>query len=197
MAILVGFTALCHGCQVTPAPSPKATFQPSSIECHPDGSVAKGLLTAPATIGGVPCQGWVRLQPDGRLSSFELAANTTIQGHELPAASYVWLDDDARLQTCFLLRDTQIQSYRCRGGPFKIATSFHANGMLRAFFPRDEVTIDGIPCAATTQAPVYLHESGKLAGCRLAADTTVEGKVTRRGETIQIDEDGHLSEPGR
>lgn len=197
MAIAAGFTLLCHSCQGAPGPSVAATFQPSSITLHPDGSIAKGLLAAPASIQGVLCQGWVRLLPDGRLSSCELAAQTTIQGHVLPAASYLWFDDDARLQTCFLSRDTLIQGFLCRGGPFKIATSFHANGTLRAFFPREPATIDGIECASTTQAAVYLHEDGRLAGCRLARDTTIDGKLLRSGTSVHLDQERHLSEAPR
>ncbi|MCC7065652.1 MAG: hypothetical protein IT456_22795 [Planctomycetes bacterium] len=192
---------LCYGCQSAAdpisGPVAESTFLASTIERHPDGALAKGLLSAPTTIHGMPCQGWVRLLPDGRLSSWELAANTTIQGHELPAASYVWLDDEARLQTCFLSRDTTIQGFLCRGGPFKIATSFHTSGTLRAFFPRAPVTIDGITCASTTQAPVVLYEDGKLASCRLATDTTIHGATVRSGSTIHLAPDGHRIEAPR
>lgn len=167
-------------------------FHAASIERHVDGSVAKGLLAAPATIRGVPCRGWVRLLEDGRLGSCELAAPATIQGHPLPAASYVWFDDDGRLLTVFLACDTTLQGWACSGGPWSIPTSFHPDGSLRAFVPREPVTIDGVPCASTTQAPVHLHAGGRLAGCRLAADAVVDGRQFRRGDSVQLDRNGRL-----
>jgi len=182
--------AALGGCVAAPPGSP--SFRAGSVQHHPEGGVALGFLAEPAIIAGVPCRGWVRLRPDGALSSFELAAAATVQGHALPAASYVWLDDAGRLQTCFLSCDTVLHGYVCRGGPFKMATSFHDNGALRAFFPRDEMTIDGVVCAATTQAPVHLHDNGRLAKCRLAADVTVGGRTLRRGDTIELDADGRL-----
>lgn len=192
---------LCQGCQSTAGPVSgpivETTFLSTTLERHPDGALAKGLLGAPTTIHGIPCQGWVSLLPDGRPSACELAANTTIQGHTLPAASHVWFDDEARLQTCMLSRDTTIQGFVCRGGPFRIATSFHPSGTLRAFFPRAPVTIDGIACASTTQAPVVLHEDGRLASCRLVADTTIDGATVRAGSTIHLAADGHRIEAPR
>ncbi|MEO6596541.1 MAG: hypothetical protein ABIP94_17455 [Planctomycetota bacterium] len=179
-------------CSAATAPPPSMPFSEASIERHDDGSFAKGKLAEPTKIQGVPCRGWVRLHPDGSLSSFELAATATIQGHALPATSYVWLDEGSQLQTCFLSQDTTIQGYLCRGGPFKIATTFHADGSLRAFFPREPVTIDGVVCAASPLGPVYLHPDGHLAGCRLAEDLERGRQVLRRGTDVRFDEHGQL-----
>jgi hypothetical protein len=182
--------AVLAGCVAEP-PGP-LPFRAGSVEHHPEGGVALGFLAAPTTIAGLPCRGWVRLRPDGGLASFELAAAATVQGHALPAASYVWFDDAGRLQTCFLACDTVLQGYVCRGGPFQTATSFHENGALHAFFPRDDVTIDGVVCTASNQAPVYLHDNGRLAKCRIAADFTSGGRTLRRADTIEFDADGRL-----
>ncbi len=193
--VLASALAAASACtSLTPTELP---FHTATVERHFDGSIRKGLLAAPTTIAGVPCKGWVRLQPDGRLSSCELAADTTIQGHNLPAASYVWFADDGQLQSCFLSSNAQLGGQMCRGGPFKLATSFHPNGTLHAFVPRDEITIGGVVCASSTQAPVYLHPNGQLAGCRLAADAMVDGQQLRSGDTIELDAAGHLQKPAR
>ncbi|HEX5051662.1 MAG TPA: hypothetical protein VFZ65_07825 [Planctomycetota bacterium] len=194
--VLLGLGALLGlgntACSATPAPAPAIPFFAASIERRPDGSIAKGLLAEPASIGGVPCRGWVRLQPDGSLGSYELASETTIQGHTLPAASYVWLDDEGRLQSCFLAQDTEIQGYLCRGGPFKFATAFHPDGSLRAFFPREPVTIDGVSCAVSPLAPVFLHPDGHLAACRLGADLVRDGQTLRAGKDVHLDAQGRI-----
>jgi len=195
--LMVSSLAAANACHSAPIPPPELPFYASTVERHPDGSIQKGLLATPTTIAGVPCKGWVRLQPDGRLISCELAADTTIQGHHLPAASYVWFADDGQLQSCFLARNAELGGQMCRGGPFKIATSFHPNGNLHAFFPRDEIRLGGVVCAASTQAPVYLHPDGQLAGCRLAADAVVDGHQLRSGDTIELDAAGRLLQPGR
>ena len=195
--VLIGSLAAASACHSAPLTPPELPFHAATVTRHFDGSIQKGLLATTTTIAGVPCKGWVRLQASGRLSSCELAANATIQGHTLPAASYVWFDDDGNLQTCFLACDAQLGGQVCRGGPFKIATSFHPNGNLRAFFPRDEIALGGVVCASSTQAPVYLHPDGQLAGCRLAADAVVDGQQLRSGDTIELDVGGHLLKPGR
>ena len=177
------------GCAVSPDELP---FHARSIERHPDGTIAKALLAQPAIIGGVPCRGWVRLHPDGSLASYELAADATVQGHTLPAATYVWLDEHGGLKTLWLSQDTVIQGQTCRGGPFRHATSFHPDGCLFGFFPRDDVVIDGIPCASNPQVPVYLHTNGKLLRCRIAADVVVDGRTLRRGVDAEFDERGVL-----
>ena len=178
------------GCAVQ---SPDALpFHARSIERHADGTIAKGLLAQPVSIGGVPCRGWVRLHPDGSLSSYELATDATVQGHTLPAATYVWLDEHGGLKTLWLSQDTVIQGQTCRGGPFRHATSFHPDGSLFAFFPRDDVVIDGIPCASNPQVPVYLHPNGRPSRCRLAADVVVGGQTLRRGADAEFDDRGVL-----
>lgn len=179
-------------CRTTPAPASEPPFLHQSITRHLDDRIEKGLLTAPATIEGVPCKGWIRFWPNGRLRSAELATAAAVQGHDLPAASYLWFDELGRLATCFLAQDTVLQGHLCRGGPFQIATSFHGNGALDAFFPREEVTIHGVRCASTTQAPVRLHPDGTLAGCRLAQDALVFGQPRRRGDSIELDATGRL-----
>lgn len=187
---------LLVACTGAPAPEGAPPLHAASVERHFDGSLARGLLRMPATIDGLPCRGWVTWHEGGRLESCELAMPTTIQGHLLPAASRVAFDTGGRLQTVFLACNTALQGHVCRGGPWQIATSFHPDGRLRTFVPLEPVTIDGVPCAATTQAPVHLHASGRLARARLAADAVVDGRQLRRGDSVQFDDRGNL-EPAR
>lgn len=189
---LLGPALFAAACSSPPTAVTESLFHAASIRRHFDGRIEQGLLVAKTTIHDVPCRGWVRLLADGRLGGCELAGPTTIQGHALPAASSVWFDDDGRLLTVFLACDTTLQGHACRGGPWQIPTSFHPNGNLRTFVPCDPVTIDGVPCAATTQAPVHLHEDGRLASCRVAADVSFDGRQLRRGDTVRIDGNGKL-----
>lgn len=191
LLLLVGATSVA-GCAGAPLPAPEPPFHANTVVRHAEGTIAKGCLVQPTVIHGVPCRGWVRLHPDGNLSSYELAEGAIVQGHTLPAATYVWLDDDSRLATCWLAHDATIQGHVCRGGPFKTATAFHPSGRLRAFFPRDDVVVDGVPCQASTQAPVYLHENGRLAGCRLATEFGRGGQMLRRGRDVHFDDAGIL-----
>lgn len=187
-----GLASALGSCSGPPSAPTELPFLRQSITRHLDDHIEKGLLTAPATIEGVPCKGWIRFWPNGRLRSAELATAAAVQGHDLPAASYLWFDEQGHLATCFLAQDTPLQGHLCRGGPFQIATSFHGNGALGAFVPRDEVTIQGVRCASTTQAPVRLHPDGTLASCRLAQDALVLGQLRRRGDTVELDAAGRL-----
>jgi hypothetical protein len=187
--------AAVTACTQAPMPPAEPQFHAASVEHHVDGGIARGLLAAPATIHGVPCRGWVRLNAAGGIAACELAAQTTIQGHTLPAASQVTFDEDGRLQSAILACDTVLQGRTCRGGPWRIPTSFHPNGNLRAFVPREPLLVDGALCESTTQAPVILHEDGRLARCRLAAEATIDGRTLRRGDTVELDAAGRLVLP--
>ena len=178
-------------CSSAPAPAP--VYLPATIEHHRDGSIATALLDDPATIQGLPCRSWVRFHENGKLSTCELAAETTIEGHRLPASTYLVFDEEGQLRSCFLSRDTQIQGYWCRGGPFRTATTFHADGRLRSFFSRDAVTIDGVSCVASSHDAVLLHGNGRLAGCRLAADVTRDAETLRKGQVVRFDDAGHVA----
>jgi hypothetical protein len=175
------------------APGPAPVYLPATIEHHGDGSIAAALLDEPATIQGLPCRNRVRFHQNGKLSACELAAETEVAGHTLPAATYLVFDEDGQLRSCFLSQDTQIDGYWCRGGPFKTTTTFHPDGRLRSFFSRDAVTIDGVACVANSHDPVQLHGDGHLAGCRLAADVTRDAETLRKGQVVHFDEAGRLS----
>jgi hypothetical protein len=190
LAVLLG--GLGNGsCSSAPGPAP--VYLPATIEYHADGSIAAARLDDPATIQGLRCRNWVRFHQNGKLSACELAAETAIAGHTLPAASYLVFDEDGLLRSCFLSQDTQIDGYWCRGGPFKTATTFHPDGRLRSFFARDAVTIDGVACVANSHDAVQLHGNGRLAGCRLAADVTRDTETLRKGQVVRFDEAGRVS----
>lgn len=191
IAVLLG--GLGSGsCSSAAEPAP-VRYLPASIEHHGDGSIAAGLLAEPAAIQGLPCRSWVRFHQNGRLSTCELADEAAVQGQVLPAASYLVFDEEGQLRSCFLAQDTLIQGHWCRGGPFKTATTFHADGRLRSFFARDALSIDGVPCVASSHDPVHLHGSGRLAGCRLAADITRDAETLRQGQVVRFDDAGRVT----
>ncbi|HZN39485.1 MAG TPA: hypothetical protein VFD82_11825 [Planctomycetota bacterium] len=191
IAVLLG--GLGSGsCSSAAEPAP-ARYRPATIEHHDGGGIAVALLAEPAAIQGLPCRSWVRFHQNGKLSTCELAEEAAIQGHRLPAATYLVFDDEGRLRSCFLAQDTLIAGYWCRGGPFKTATTFHPDGSLRSFFARDALTIDGVPCVASSHDAVHLHGNGRLAGCRLAADVTRDAETLRKGQVVRFDEAGRVS----
>ena len=191
LAVLLGGLGN-SSCSSAAAPAP-ARYLPATIEHHRDGGIAAALLDEPATIQGLPCRSWVRFHQNGKLSTCELAAEAAIAGHTLHTATYLVFDEEGQLRSCFLSQDTQIQGYWCRGGPFKTATTFHPVGRLRSFFARDAVTIDGVPCVASSHDPVHLHANGRLAGCRLAADVTRDAETLRKGQVVRFDDAGRVS----
>jgi hypothetical protein len=65
---------------------------------------------------------------------------------------------------------------------------------VRAFFPPEDLELDGVWCEASVFHPVYLHADGRLAQCRLARVAYVHGRRFERGTTLRLDEHGHPQE---
>jgi hypothetical protein len=167
-------------------------FRTSSILRHENGRMKRAHLVEETVLEGFPCRRWVWWHEDGRLDNLELAADLEVQGHAFPARTRVFFDREGRLAHAWLSRDTLVDGRLCRGR-FKIDTAFHPNGRVRAFFPRDTLEIDGVPCTASVFHPVYLHPDGHLRQCLLADDVTLDGRVFEKGQVLRLDELGRAS----
>jgi hypothetical protein len=181
---LLGLALL--GC-LAPQQASDLPYRTSSILRHADGSLKRGYLVEPTELDGFPCQGWVWRHEDGKLDNFELQRDFTVQGHAFPAGTRLFLDREGHLAHAWLSKTTTIDGHVCRGR-FKIDTAFHPNGRVKAFFPPEDLELDGVLCTASVFHPVYLHPNGRLKQCRLARETTLAGRVFARGTTLVLDE---------
>jgi hypothetical protein len=185
VAALIAFVCCCRVSQ-DPRDLP---FRTGTIDRRADGTLERALLVEPAELDGYPCKGWVMRHDNGRLQSFHLSADLTLQGHLLPADTRVFFDRDGKLAHAWLPRETTLAGHACRGS-MKIDTAFHPDGSIAAFFPPDDVRIDGILCEASVFHPVYLHPNGRLRQAKLAEAVRVGERVFERGATITLDEAG-------
>jgi len=160
------------------------------------GGVTIARLARPEAIDGFPCAAdWVHFHESGRLRAFYLGETATIQGHGIPEGTWVRLNPDLTLLSCSFPRDTEIEGYVCRGGfggSEGVTTGFHPGGRLSAFFPPEDIVIQGIPCRATPFGPIYLYENGNLRKFTLARDIVVGGRELSAGQTVALDEGGNL-----
>ncbi len=102
---------------------------------------------------------------------------------------------------CFLPHNTEIQGLLCRGDRHRgWETVFYVNGKLaKAWLARTE-ELQGVPCKAASfwtelvggGAAVYCHDNGKLARCKLAKDTTIDGHAFKKGDPVRFDREGRL-----
>lgn len=176
------------GC-ITPQDPADWPFKTSSILRHENGQKKRAFLLEETEIQGFACQRWIWWYPDGRLDNLELAHDRHVQGYVFPAATRLFFDRDGRLAHAWLSQDTVLDGRPCRGR-WKIDTAFHANGRVKAFFPRDDLEIDGVLCAASLFHPIYLHPDGRLRQCKLAADATIDGRTYRKGEEVEFSAEG-------
>jgi hypothetical protein len=172
------------GCLVPQDPA-DLPFRTSSILRHENGQMQRAWLVEETELGGYPCVRWVWWYEDGSLDNVELARDLEVQGHALPAHTRIFFDREGRLAHAWLSEETVVDGLPCRGRG-KIDTAFHPNGRVKAFFPPDTITLDGVACAASVFAPVYLYPDGHLRQCKLAADVTLAGVTHRRGETVEL-----------
>jgi hypothetical protein len=189
LAALVPIFGACRGAAL---PTSQGTFYERTIQRAGDGTVLKGELVAASELQQLPCRGWAHFRPDGSLRSVELARDAELGGRALPAGTRVFLDEQGRLESCWLSRTTSFDGVPCRGGFGKTSTAFHPDGGLRACFPPDDIEIQGIPCEATPFVPIYFHANRRLASCRLSRAVVLEGIEIPSGSTIRLDAQGRL-----
>ncbi|BBB32008.1 hypothetical protein TTHT_0405 [Thermotomaculum hydrothermale] len=101
----------------------------------------------------------------------------------------------------FLPHNTKIQGLLCRGDKHQgWETVFYTNGKLALAWLAKPAVIQGIPCAAASfwtelfggTAAVTFHPDGKLAGCKLAKDVTIDGHTFKKGDYVRFDSKGKL-----
>lgn len=172
------------GCLAPQDPADRP-FRTGSFLYHANGQRQRAYLLEETELAGLPCQRWIWWHEDGSLDNFELARDEVVQGHAFPAATRLFLDRSGRLAHAWLSKDTLVDGRLCRGR-WKIDTAFHPNGRVKAFFPPEDLELDGVPCEASVFHPIYLHPDGRLRQCTLAADATIDGRVHQRGETVQL-----------
>ena len=164
-----------------------------------DGPGTVDRLEQPRIIQGVPCSGYARLDPNGRLESCILAEEHAFGPAVLPANTQIrHFRPDGTPQDVHLGHDTRFDGHFCRGeGPGGWMAGFHPDGRLDYCFLVDRETIDGVPCEkgtfwgeVTGGVIVRFHADGKLKSCRLAADAIVAGESFEKGKRIWLDPAG-------
>lgn len=102
---------------------------------------------------------------------------------------------------CFLPHNTKIQGILCKGGnQHDWETVFYVNGKLALAWLAKPEEIQGVPCASASfwtelfgsTAAVTFHNNGKLAGCKLAKDVTIDGHSFEKGDYVRFDSKGKL-----
>jgi len=164
-------------------------YRTSSILRHEDGRMRRAFLVEETEIAGFPCQRWIWWYEDGRIDNLELARDLAVQGHDFPAGTRLFFDQEGRLAHAWLSNDAVLDGCPCRGG-MKIDTAFHPNGRVRAFFPRRAIEIDGLLCDASLFHPIYLHPDGRLEQCKLARSVMLDGRSFEKGVVLTLDESG-------
>lgn len=157
------------------------------------GSVIIGRLSEDTTIQGYPCKkGWVHFYSNQGLKSFSLERPMKINSIEIPASTWVTLNEKGALILCAFPYNIEIQGHMCRGsgGPKGVQVSFYENGALKTFFSPESVVIHGIPCKGGVFNYIGLHENGNLKACTLSGNTVINGVQYAKGERLRFDEKG-------
>lgn len=170
------------------------TFKKARVE--KDGLVI-GLLEKDTIIGGRPCQrGWVQVHSNGVLAAFTASQAIKLERFTIPAGTWVAQKPDGVIRVCAFPSDTEVQGHSCRGGsggPAGVQAAFYPSGRLKQYFLREDQTVQGVPCeSGVFNQSIELHENGALKSCKLSQDFTREGHTHRRGDRIQLDEQGRI-----
>ncbi|MBN1566919.1 MAG: hypothetical protein JXA73_03675 [Acidobacteria bacterium] len=169
---------------------------PPVAQLRKQGETVIVRIQGPAIIDGFPCSaGWVHFYESGRVKAFYLDETNTIQGNQIPKGTWIQLNPDQTLRTCFFPEDTNIQGYLCdggAGGSEGVTTGFFPSGRLASFYPPEDVEIQGIPCKASLISGIYLYENGNLKEFTLSRDAVIAGRSLSGGQTVVLDERGEV-----
>ena len=109
-----------------------------------------------------------------------MARDTDFSVARAPAGSWINLTRDGKPDFLFLVRDTNILGYSCRGGnrllgPTEGAmTGFYPSGKLKYCWLTADREVQGVACAGSGmfsgKSEVDFYEDGRLKGCKLAKD---------------------------
>jgi hypothetical protein len=161
------------------------------------GGTNTGYMTGKHTIQGFPCEkGWIHFKKNWDLLSFQLSKDFIYKNEVLPVNTWIHFPyhDSQTGYVCSFPYDYKVQGYLCSGsGGYKgTHTGFYDSGKLRSFFPPDDVIVNGIPCEASLLVNVRLHENGRIKSCKLAKNYRSDGKVYKKGKTVQFNKNGKI-----
>jgi hypothetical protein len=151
-----------------------------------EGALWRCNISEETTVQGFRCLAKSELEFSslGSLLMCTLSDETVIEGVPAGAGSTVFFHENGVLFSCRPSRPLVIQGFEVQTGD----VCFFEDRRLSAFDPREDISINGIPCMGGKR--VWLHREGALACCTLADETEING-VTFPAETLIV-----LSEEG-
>lgn len=154
-----------------------------------------GYTGQSVTIDGFVCEkGWIHFDKNMKLKFCALKESVQYKDNNIPAETWIRLDQDQDIVVCAFPRDTMIQNRLCKGtgGAKGFQTSFYKDGKLKSFFSSEEIVIDRIPCKAGGLTPIVLHTNGKLKECTVAKECKINNQTISANTAIHLDENGTL-----
>ena len=143
-------------------------------------TVRRPLAQATEILGYRCAKGYAWFYADGRLKECAVARDADFGVARVPAGSWINLTQDGKPDFVFLVRDTNIAGYQCRGGnrllgPTEGATTgFYPSGELKLCWLTEGRDVQGVPCVGsgllTGDSSVRFYESGTLQACALSKD---------------------------
>lgn len=185
-----------------------------------DGAQQKCKLTEAMEIQGFKVKpSEITFDAEGRMVTFNVEADTDIDGVKCGAGYVVGLFGDGKLDYCFTSGEVVIEGVPCNGtislrnngelsrcklgkahkfGDLEIPSGswvsfWEGEGTrLDRFEVPDGVEVGGIKCKGYMN---YLHEDGvKLRKCELDGDQKIEGKSLKTGTFVCFDTDGKVTD---
>jgi hypothetical protein len=163
--------------------------------------VRRIALERDTVVRGIHCQATKRsagFYTSGSLETCALAAETELFGHRFTPGTWLRFTVAGELKSAWLVRDTELQGYVCRGTGFGgWSVDFHRSGQLRLCYLAHERVIQGVPCRRGSLwgemsggVHVTFHESGALESCSAARHFTLDGMTARARQRVRLDPSG-------
>ncbi len=165
----------------------------------PESGLISGYLAEDTEIQGFPCKkGYIWFYENWDIEEVRLCAPYEFNNLIIPEGTWIRLYRSENINVCFFLYDVEVEGYVCRGGSMQregVMITFHENGRLKCFFPREDTIVDGILCSLSLFHGINLHDNGRLKSCKLAEDTIINGEKYKEKTKMKFDSDGNITIP--
>jgi len=143
-------------------------------------------LKEPKVIQSYPCEGRIRVNPEGIIYGFTLSEDHVINGTLIPKGSWYHRYEDSSYMI-HLTKDITIQGYPVyhkETAFFKENNVlFHIDGTILEFYLANNMLIDGIPCnGGKKNSFISLYYSTDLRSCNLSENIEINGIPCQGGE---------------
>ncbi|MBM4195348.1 MAG: hypothetical protein FJ202_13370 [Gemmatimonadetes bacterium] len=189
--------------------APTGTGTSAGVALLVVAALAAASSAVPDSVGAQPPSADPRFECKSRKNAAfgtdcRLTKSDTVYGRQLPGGAVLHYDSAGVYVFYSLYRNETVGGLELAGGHDGISQEVYPDGAAQALWLARPQEIEGVPCRAfsilgelfqrTERAKFY--PNGRFRSCRSAQDTTIQGRLIKKGRNVEFDATGNVKSPG-